>query len=185
MNIKPGTTTRFVFVILTFIISTSVQAITYNVNRTVGSTGAIIGTIDTDDTLGQISLTSNITNWDLDLTIGTTTVNIPSPGGGTLQSGLLFTATPTELQWVLGNSASFGGASFCLVGCGLGNTQWRMLGNGFEVIENIAGEIDQNTTHPLNSTVVLGTAAVPVPAALWLMISGMIGLLGLGRRTQA
>ncbi len=183
MQLISKTTTSLIFVALTCFITATAHAITYNVNRTVGANGFIFGTIDTDDTIGPVTLTSNIISWNLDLTINSTTVNMSSAaGGGLLQSGVSLEATPTELRWVLGSVASSGGAAICQIGCGLGNTQWRLLGNGFEVIENISGELNQSITHPLNSTIVLGTAAVPVPAALWLMISGMLGLLGLSRR---
>jgi hypothetical protein len=126
MKLISKTTASLIFVALTCFITATAHAITYNVNRTVGANGFIFGTIDTDDTIGQVTLTSNIISWNLDRTINSTSVNMSSAtGGGLLQSGVALETTPTELRWVLGSAASAGGAAFCQTGCGLGNTQWR------------------------------------------------------------
>ncbi|MDH4109389.1 MAG: hypothetical protein OEW35_13835 [Gammaproteobacteria bacterium] len=73
--------------------------IVYQVNRTVG-TGTIVGTIETDGTLGALS-TSNIVGWSFDVFDGTDTFNISSASGGQLQGNAwpYLSATGSELSF--------------------------------------------------------------------------------------
>ena len=172
----------FSLVLLALANSASAALITYDIHRTVGS-GSIDGFIQTDGTLGTIH-TTNIVDFEFLLyngvNSGVLTPDMVNPSNYR-SGGTGWIATATELQF------DFSGSGYVLIN-----------GNGFEwcieaavniacagasyesVVVNFSRTLEQLSG--VHTIATLQPSAVPVPAAVWLMGSGLIGLIGVARR---
>lgn len=165
-----------IFSIFSMLVSTPALAITYQVDRTIGTLGSVTGIIETDGTLGGL-FTANIVDWDLNLTIDTTTENY-TPSTGLTVFTTLINVTSTEMTWERGGNSS-AVVGFCApINCSSG-TRWLIFGNGIEQLF-VTGEPTQDNFFPIGPDEVIATT-VPVPAAAWLFGSAL-GLLGWMRR---
>jgi len=176
-------------------------SITYDVNRTIGD-GTVTGFIETDGTLGDLFAT-NISDWSLTLTAPD-----PNNTGGVISDTIsksnsdsvfivgplnttAVTATSTQLLYDFTASADstymlfFGATSPNLNWC-LETTNCNSDGVGsMEYISYIdtSGNKVILSSVDHTGTIVFATA-VPVPAAVWLFGSGLIGLVGFVRRKR-
>jgi len=181
-------------VFLTLCASTANAAfIVYDVNRTIGA-GTVTGSITTDGTIGVLSKT-NIKDWSLTLTAPNLNEGAPHTfKGKTLIGGTAASATSTELLYDLSieglnyfmlmsniipgsTTANF----WCLetMNCSAGPNLSEQIGH---TIPN-SSVADQFQQYTATDTIVFATVAVvPVPAAVWLFGSGLLGLIGFARR---
>lgn len=58
------------------------------------------------------------------------------------------------------------------------------LANGASVIDGISGAFDGNSNITISALEVFKISQVPIPSAVWLFVSALLGFLGLKRRTQ-
>ncbi len=165
----------------TALLSNPALAITYQVDRTVGSFGSVTGLIETDGTLGTLG-TSNIVDWDLDLTINATTENYTPSTGSVGFISIFIDASPTELTWLRGGDTS-GVMGFCAPTICGSVTQWTVFGNGIERLI-VSGEPTQENFFPMGTDEVIASV-VPVPGAAWLFSSGLIAGIGYNRKRKA
>ena len=166
--------------------SASVNASTiYNIDETIGI-AQIGGTITTDGTIGDITF-GNILDWDLLLDDGVNSVNLSS-STSFIDTGSQhgFISTGAELSF--DHSIGTGSADYFLFYVSDFSTYWCLEGindgcSGNPGTSNISidGSGYVSSTLGIN---VIGTSAVPVPAAAWLFGSGLIGLVGIARRKQ-
>ncbi|MEZ5893263.1 MAG: VPLPA-CTERM sorting domain-containing protein [Parvularculaceae bacterium] len=179
------------------------NATVYTVDRTVGATGSVTGTIETDGTLGTI-MQANIIDWNLTLAIDDSSANLLGPlSGDNSVFGMIggfFDATETELTYaVSGGVRSF---QFCMESpsfpnvCNLGLQSWFVSAFGAfsETVRGIPGEADQSSgpLGAIGDIFVIGTAMggmeepsdVPLPAAAWMFLAGFGGLAA-ARRNRA
>ena len=174
-------------------------AIIYNVDRIIDA-GTVTGSIETDGALGVLA-EANITGWTLTLTAPNLDGGSPdviflgSVLGSHLISGAGLTATTTQLLFDFG----LAGQHFLLIS-GNDTTQnfWCLetanascTGNGIgEHMGWPAGEVGgaqaaaQSVVHTGN-IVIAEVQSVPVPAAIWLFGSGLLGLVGMARQKKA
>ncbi len=162
--------------------------ITYSVNRTIGA-GTVVGTVQTDGTIGVLS-SANILSWSL--TLSAPSLNGGSPdtfaGTGSTVVGSALTGDLTDLEF----DFSVGGAGFALQG-GASFNAWCMAAAGI----SCAGEATPAEsiffssaggpaeTEARSGTVVIGAAAVPVPATLALVGLALLAAGGATRRRSA
>jgi hypothetical protein len=166
--------------------------ITYDVDRTIGD-GSVTGYITTNgDTEGFLTQ-DEIVDWSLTLTpdvggISTGTIN-PS-NSNVFIYGSAITATATELSydftpaddtWML-FSGGIQNLFWCLetTGCNDAPDLSEHIGIGTEAIQSV----DYSAYTGENSLVFATATVVPVPAAVWLFGSGLIGLAGFARRKR-
>jgi hypothetical protein len=136
--------------------------------------------------------------WDnIDYSLNSTALDLPTtasfscPGAA---SGCINTPTQTSVGW--GNFFAFTGIR--LIPAGSGNTLMATLsftdnGSGgpvqFSMIDGGFGWTDATgasvAVPDLTSTLQVNTAVIPVPAAVWLFGSGLLGLVGVARRRKA
>ena len=178
-------------VFMTLCAATANASIIYDVDRTIGD-GTVQGTITTNGTLGNGVSASIMQGWSLTLTVPdlvnpsiifTATID---PGNSNLIFGssvinasetalsfdfdlagndyMLFSGGTTELFWCMETSAG---------GC-----------NGPDSSEHIGVNGVASYSVPHTGEVVFATTVVPVPAAVWLFGSGLIGLAGFARRKK-
>jgi hypothetical protein len=166
--------------------------ITYDVDRAIGD-GAVEGTITTDGTLGDGVSVNIMQDWSLTLTV-------PDPGDPSIiltatidpdNSNLIFgstviNATETELSF----DFDLAGNDFMLFSGGTTELFWCMETsaggcNGPDSHEHIGVQGTAFYSVPHTGEIVFATATVvPVPAAVWLFGSGLIGLVGFARRKR-
>lgn len=192
-----------VFLVLS---ATSLHAavITYDVRRTIGDDtgtgfGTVTGFIKTDGTLGPLTDASKIVDWSFTLTAPNLNDNNPvfielfagdemlTPTGTTILNGAAVTATATHLLYDFdlpvtethhllfqGNSGYF----WCLEtkNCSDAPNLTEHLG-----LRLAAGTETFQFTHR-SGMVPFATAVIPVPAAIWLFGSGLVGLIGFASR---
>jgi hypothetical protein len=174
--------------------------ITYNVDIVSGSDSAT-GTITTDGTIGVLS-TSNITDWNLLLTIGSSTADglSSSPSSSFIVDGNAFTASPTGLFFNFGdttgtlNKAPYTLAQFNFIS----STEYGQLQfvnaeatdyNGqvsaVEIFTSINPIIQTSIPETITSPVQIASTT-PLPAALPLFATGLgaMGLLGWRRKRK-
>lgn len=174
-------------IIAAMLASVAAEAATYTVGLTVGP-GSVTGTIDTDGTLGVLSI-ANITDWDLLLNDGATTFLLDGiSNSAALVFGTAFTATATGLFFDFsGTSGSdavifqnpFIGAGinyFCLNDA-LGGCSGNPSAIGLRVSNVAIGDPRQGVT------LIATAGAVPEPASWALMIAGF-GLTGATMRRR-
>ena len=164
----------------------------YNLDRIIGA-GTVTGFIETDGTIGVLS-SANITNWVLTLTA-------PNLGGGSPDVIAADIGSITALQGkALTASASVLTFDFDAVGSNylflLGTSQdnWWAIdttgcssssSSGEECIAEDATTGDVTEAANRSGTIDFAVATVPVPAAVWLFGSGLLGLIGVARRKKA
>jgi len=171
--------------------ATTNASIIYTVNRTVGQ-GSVAGFIETDGTLGVLT-SGNITNWEI-------TLSAPNLKGGspdvinfatqtqTNLGGTATTATATQLLF----DFTLAGTNFFLLTGGSGNFWCLETANctgdgpgehiGLNSLTFITSA--QSATFTPGNLVFAEVSAVPVPAAVWLFGSSLMGLVGMARRKK-
>lgn len=181
MGIK---TTTLAVSILFF--SGCVNATTYYVDRTIGE-GDVNGYIETDGTLGTIDF-SNFVDYHLEITgsnfssastgiidISTSPSYLEGSSMSATAEDLLFDTTGSGfILWMTDNYTHF----WCIEvdGC---NTGFASESLGYTDID-LANTVVQSAEFAFASV-----TAVPVPAAVWLFGSGLIGLVSVARRKKA
>jgi hypothetical protein len=132
------------------------------------SVGDVIG-LNGSSTVDMITFSSPVSN---------PVIAIWSLGSPTIPATFTFDATPT-LQ-AGGPNSSYGGSSLVVNG----NTVSGNEGNGVILFSGTYSSISWTSTNENWIGFTVGTA-VPVPAALWLFSSGLMGLVGLARKKAA
>lgn len=161
------------------------SSITYNVNQTIGA-GGVTGDIVTDGLTGVLS-NSDILGWSLTLNNGATTTILNNTNSHLFGSGQLM-ATSQNLTYDFNSGNYF---AFLINNYPNIHTGWCLQsskgqctfgGGSGQVVQ-----IQETTTGPfqaLTGTQIVATAPVPVPAAAWLLGSGLLGLIGAARRNE-
>ncbi len=188
-----------VTVILALAATGANASIIYDVDRTFYDdgtgmvTGTVTGFISTDGTMGVLSVT-NIEDWSLTLSADNLNGGIPDTinkaNGVTSLDGTAVTATETQLLFDFGAE----GDSLLFL-AGSSNNFWCLetrfcTGDGINFTEQIGlnddgGKVAQYVQYPDDTILVFANAAViPVPSAVWLFGSGLIGLIGFARRKR-
>jgi hypothetical protein len=185
---------------LTWSVSTITNAsIIYNVDRIIGD-GAVTGFIETDGTLGVLG-SGNITDWTFTLTApnldggSPDVIDLASLNGETGIAGSAFTATSTQLLFDFslsgGHYAFFLGSDassnfWCLETAG-GNCTGNGIGEhmGWPAGEVGSSQAAAQSVVYTGSVVIAEVQSVPVPAAVWLFGSGLLGLVGMARCKKA
>jgi hypothetical protein len=175
--------------------------ITYDVDRTIGD-GSVTGFIETDGTIGDL-FADNISNWSLTLTAPD-----PNNTGGVISDTIsksnndsVFIAGPlnttavtaTSTQLLYDFTASADSTYMLFFGATSPNLNWCLEttncnSDGVGSMEYIS-YIDTSGNKVILSSVdhtgtIVFATAVPVPAAVWLFGSGLIGLVGFVRRKR-
>ena len=189
-------------VFLTLCVVTANASIIYDIDRTIGE-GTVTGSIQTDGTLGVLR-EGNIENWSI--TLFAPNLNAGNPYTFDITSGDTFlrgtdgttpvSATSTELMYDFGTSGYFMLMSNIVSVPGTTTAYFWCLetsgcSGGPDLSEHIGHTIstgsiaDQWVQYTDTDTVVFATVtAVPVPAAVWLFGSGLLGLVGFARRKR-
>ncbi|MBS3955381.1 MAG: hypothetical protein KGZ88_20730 [Methylomicrobium sp.] len=173
---------------LLFISSSNSGATTYSVNRSIGA-GSVTGTITTDGSLGILSA-SNFLNWELLLNDSKATFTLYGPESNRSNSNLFlvgnaFSATASELIF------DFSGSGLALAlfqnpSTGSGMNWWCLEGTSCS--DNLGGET-LNINGPIQFSpysgqkIIATTFPAPVPAAVWLFGSALIGLIGMRKQS--
>ena len=178
-------------------------AITYDVNRAIGA-GSVTGFITTDGTLGDL-FAGNISDWSLTLTApdpnnagsvisdtisksGSDSIFIVAPLGNTpvtaTTTQLLYDFTPSEdTTYMLFFGTTSPNLNWCLetINCnsdGAGSMEY------ISYIDTSGNKVLLSSVNHTGEITFANTAAIPVPAAVWLFGSGLIGLAGFTRRKK-
>ena len=184
-------------------------SIIYYVDRTIGD-GTVTGFIQTNGTIDDVLTVDNIEDWTLTLTApnlngtkidGVVTDTITRytcdemglnclETGDTSLVGTAVTATSTQLLFDFGADEDS-----LLFLAGASNNFWCLetqfcTGDGINFAEQIGRNdngqsVAQLVEYDNTTTIVFANAAViPVPAAVWLFGSGLLGLIGFARRKR-
>lgn len=132
------------------------------------SVGDVIG-LNGSTTVGTLTFSSPVTN---------PVIAIWSLGQPSILSSFTFDATPTLEAG--GPNSIYGGSSIVVNG----NTVSGNEGNGVILFGGTYSSISWASTNENWYGFTVGTA-VPVPAAVWLFGSGLLGLVGIARRKKA
>ncbi|MCR9097852.1 MAG: hypothetical protein NXI30_26840 [bacterium] len=174
---------RLVFSLVLFLAAPA-GAVVYDVDLVVtgaGNSGTVVGTIETDGTIGTGILPSNIVAFELALSTNGSTVVAQFPGTGVIGGvSVSLAATADELIWPRGGNSA-GEFSFCDGSCFVGNPRFRLTGGGLMLIE-IPGELAVSQGFPIGTDVTIGTAAPSVPLGPAVPIAAALGLGLLGAR---
>ncbi|MCG6858015.1 MAG: VPLPA-CTERM sorting domain-containing protein [Salaquimonas sp.] len=170
------------------------HAIVYNINRTIGG-GTITGFLETDGTLGSID-SSNFIDWSLNLnssnlpdgglilTSSNSTVHsyisTPTIGLQATSSELSFVFSGIDYAYFYAQHSTFPLETWCLMTTGA----CAAYGSSTEGLNWYDGSWHGAEVASRSGTVILGTTAVPIPAALPLLASafGLLGFLRWRRR---
>lgn len=155
------------------------NAITYTVDRALGASGSVLGTVTTDGTLGVLNL-SNFTAWDLLLNDGTATLALTESNSVVAigDSGSATTATLTQLLF----DYDIEGGLLFQQDFNTGENYWCnegiTTGGGFFCTPGESSRLlDVVSSAARSGSVEIGSAAIiPVPAALPLLLAGLGGL---------
>lgn len=172
----------------------TVQAATYVVSRTL-STGTVVGTVETDGTLGQLG-TVNVIHYSLVFTApglpGGSVLLEANDGGSFFIQGDSVTATSDGLLFDFDNPSpnlivfrsdpDAGDTIWCLVT----NDDCADQGPYRETLAYLDSEWTEIGSTPQTGQVTFATTgltSVPVPPGLFLMAAGMLALSALRRQT--
>ncbi len=190
---------RFLATVFLALTAATANAITYHLDRVIGD-GTVTGTITTDGTMGVLNA-GNILDWSL--TLAAPNINNDRPdtiakaAGDTFLRGSPVTAEGAFLWYdfsldsgtargdyfyLAGNSGNF----WCLeTSVCIDDTE---RGEGpLELVEQMgtnqasAWPVAQFVQYTSQDKIAFATAVIPVPAAVWLFGSGLLGLFGLAR----
>ncbi len=172
-----------------FTIAAPAWSTSYVVNQSIGASGAVTGTIDTDGTIGTLS-GADFTAWNLLLTGAGASFVLTNLNSNVYLTGTGTTATATDISFDF-SGASAGTLLFQAGGYGSGNTYWCNA--------SAAGACRQGTTVAPESyfspsfqteartgdQIIAGNAvaAVPEPAS-WAMMLGGFGAIGGAMRSR-
>ena len=196
-------------VFMTLCAATANASIIYDVDRTIGD-GTVTGFIQTDGTLGDL-FAGNIENWSLTLTapdpssntggvisdtISKSTGDSVSIVGPFNTTAVSATATqllydfnfthpqdPTGSIYMLFLGATSPNLNWCLETTicnsdGVGSMEY------ISYIDTSGNKVLLSSVNHTGEIVFANTAVIPVPAAVWLFGSGLIGLAGIARRKK-
>jgi hypothetical protein len=172
--------------------------ITYDVNRTIGA-GTVNGFIKTDGTMGPLTK-GNIVDWSI--TLFAPNLNEGQPytfditSGNTLIGGTATSATSAGLEYdfsiggtnyfmLMSDAISIPGGTtnyfWCLetINCSAGSDLSEQIGHTIPG-SSVVDQLEQYTSED----VIVFATVVPVPAAVWLFASGLLGLAGIARRKR-
>lgn len=184
------------------LIASGANAITYHVDRALvdelGQIGTVKGFIETNGALGVLSET-DILNWSLTLQADNInggnedTISLFDDQGGiagdTILRGNAVIAEGSHLWYDFSVDSGTRGDYFFLAG-NSGNF-WCLettlcVGDSPTLVEQI-GRNDQGgraalyVQYEVTDKIAFATAVIPVPAAVWLFGSGLLGLIGMAR----
>jgi hypothetical protein len=168
-------------------------SIIYNLNRSIGA-GTITGFIETDGTIGVLA-SANITDWVL-------TLSAPYLRGGTSDQIEFASATVSSIT---GSALSASATALTFDFSSSGNSYLYLQGNSsnYYGLETATGNLavgtaaesigrDSRFPNPTytefvsrSGSVDIAQAVVPVPPAVWLFGSGLLGLIGIARKKAA
>lgn len=168
-------------------------SIIYQVDRIIGN-GTVTGFIKTDETLGVLS-SGNIEDWAFTLYAENLsggpeyTIDFQNSTVSTI-FGSAITATATKLTF---DFSEEGNNYLLFQGPGPESNNWCLETSGGcsgtgdirEVIgNNDQGLVAQSEFYDVTDKIVFAEV-VPVPAAVWLFSSGLLGLVGIARRKKS
>jgi hypothetical protein len=177
--------------VITLLASVTANAsIVYNINRTIGE-GTVTGSVTTDGTIGVLG-SANITDWALTLFAPnlrngpTRIITSADAGASIIFEGTALSASAIALTFDFSAPSPANRMTLYDSGDLVG---WRLnfcfAGNNLECImrdATISNTTAQSVAH--TGAIDIGVAAVPVPAAVWLFGSGLLGLIGVARRKK-
>mgnify|MGYP001817788430 CR=1 FL=1 len=172
---------------LTLCAATANAAFIYNIDRTIGD-GTVTGIIETDGTQGILTK-DNIIDWSITLTSanlvgGSDTFDFST--GDTILRGTAVSADSTGLWYDFELEPSTRGNYFLLQSnSGTGNfwcLQTNVCSTGFDKTEHIGINATGGIAEwEARSGKIAFATVIPVPAAVWLFASGLLGLIGVSR----
>jgi hypothetical protein len=182
---------------LTLCAATANAAFIYDIDRTIGEgtalEGTVTGFIETDGTIGTLT-EDNINYWEITLTSanlvgGSETFFGTDTGTGTgdiLLRGNAVSADSTALWYDFDLAPSSRGNYFLLQSnSGTGNF-WCLETNNCSGGDDMSEQIGVNISGGIaaweaRSGKIAFATVIPVPAAVWLFASGLLGLIGVSR----
>ena len=171
-------------VLLGLSISAANASIVYNVDRTVGD-GSVRGFIETDGTIGILN-NNNITDWELTLTVlGLSDTIELGPKSRHSLAGNATAATATQLwfDFDVKNSTNylfFEGTNPANFWC----LQTQNCVGPPSASETISVSNSRSQAARSGRIAFAQISAVPVPAAVWLFGTALIGLVGFSKRRK-
>ena len=171
-------------VLLGLSISAANASIVYNVDRTVGD-GSVRGFIETDGTIGILN-NNNITDWELTLTVlGLSDTIELGPKSRHSLAGNATAATATQLwfDFDVKNSTNylfFEGTNPANFWC----LQTKNCVGPPSASETISVSNSRSEAARSGRIAFAQISAVPVPAAVWLFGTALIGLVGFSKRRK-